>query len=317
MTTQEELMGSASMMIKGKRTKRPRPSSPLALAMSSVSYNSEEGGGDNMSTTTATSARWDDREVEAADQQVGSTEEEEDMANCLILLARGNNQITPKQQQPILPITTKSTSSSTAAITTTAFAAATAAGAGVYAYECKTCNRSFPSFQALGGHRASHKKPKLQPLLLPPNEEDKRVFPLLLDDHLSDDNSGLSLQIAIASRVPCNSNTNSKVKVHECTICGAEFSSGQALGGHMRRHRALLSGPTSSASGIPVMRSDEAAKRTTGNLLSLDLNLPAPEDDQQQQQQQHQHQREHQSKFVFASNEKTLVFSASLVDCHY
>ncbi|MBA0782460.1 hypothetical protein Gotri_000342 [Gossypium trilobum] len=28
-------------------------------------------------------------------------------------------------------------------------------------FECKTCNRQFNSFQALGGHRASHKKPRL------------------------------------------------------------------------------------------------------------------------------------------------------------
>lgn len=28
-------------------------------------------------------------------------------------------------------------------------------------FVCKTCNRAFPSFQALGGHRASHKKPRL------------------------------------------------------------------------------------------------------------------------------------------------------------
>ncbi|XP_037427355.1 zinc finger protein ZAT5-like [Triticum dicoccoides] len=28
-------------------------------------------------------------------------------------------------------------------------------------FECKTCNRRFSSFQALGGHRASHKKPRL------------------------------------------------------------------------------------------------------------------------------------------------------------
>ncbi|XP_047093490.1 zinc finger protein ZAT12-like [Lolium rigidum] len=29
------------------------------------------------------------------------------------------------------------------------------------AFVCKTCGRVFPSFQALGGHRASHKKPLL------------------------------------------------------------------------------------------------------------------------------------------------------------
>ncbi|KAK7284225.1 hypothetical protein RJT34_18967 [Clitoria ternatea] len=28
-------------------------------------------------------------------------------------------------------------------------------------FECKTCNRKFPSFQALGGHRASHSRSKL------------------------------------------------------------------------------------------------------------------------------------------------------------
>ena len=27
-------------------------------------------------------------------------------------------------------------------------------------FVCKTCNRTFPSFQALGGHRASHKRPR-------------------------------------------------------------------------------------------------------------------------------------------------------------
>lgn len=28
-------------------------------------------------------------------------------------------------------------------------------------FKCKTCNKEFSSFQALGGHRASHKRPKL------------------------------------------------------------------------------------------------------------------------------------------------------------
>ncbi|KAI3788109.1 hypothetical protein L2E82_00774 [Cichorium intybus] len=66
-------------------------------------------------------------------------------------------------------------------------------------FNCKTCNKEFKSFQALGGHRASHKRPKssdLNELPSPP-----------------------------------------KPKTHECSICGLEFAIGQALGGHMRRHR--------------------------------------------------------------------------------
>ncbi|KAJ4786753.1 hypothetical protein LUZ62_038000 [Rhynchospora pubera] len=70
-------------------------------------------------------------------------------------------------------------------------------------FECKTCNRQFPSFQALGGHRASHKKSR--------HTESEEI------------------------QVPPEP---TKPRVHECAICGLEFSLGQALGGHMRRHRA-------------------------------------------------------------------------------
>ncbi|KAG6488519.1 hypothetical protein ZIOFF_049762 [Zingiber officinale] len=69
-------------------------------------------------------------------------------------------------------------------------------------FECKTCNRQFSSFQALGGHRASHKKPRL-----------------------SDDARGGEV---------------GKPRAHECSVCGLEFAIGQALGGHMRRHRTGL-----------------------------------------------------------------------------
>ncbi|XP_076891067.1 zinc finger protein ZAT11-like [Bidens hawaiensis] len=64
-------------------------------------------------------------------------------------------------------------------------------------FRCKTCNKPFQSFQALGGHCASHKRPKV--------------------------NDTRSLV--------------NKPKTHECAICGQEFALGQALGGHMRRHR--------------------------------------------------------------------------------
>lgn len=69
-------------------------------------------------------------------------------------------------------------------------------------FECKTCNRQFPSFQALGGHRASHKKPRV----------------------VGDGGADRPGQ--------------GKPRLHECSICGLEFAIGQALGGHMRRHRA-------------------------------------------------------------------------------
>ncbi|KAL0401352.1 UNVERIFIED_CONTAM: Zinc finger protein ZAT8 [Sesamum latifolium] len=83
---------------------------------------------------------------------------------------------------------------------------AAAAGGGEFTrvFECKTCNRQFPSFQALGGHRASHKKPRM---------------------------AGGDRLLQAPSSPP-------KPKTHECSICGLEFAIGQALGGHMRRHRA-------------------------------------------------------------------------------
>ncbi|KAG6427460.1 hypothetical protein SASPL_111705 [Salvia splendens] len=167
-------------------------------------------------------------------------EEEEDMANCLILLSEG---ILPPQQPR----------------------------ASAEVYQCKTCSKCFSSFQALGGHRASHKKPNK-----PTSLEEKK--------QLSDEDTNLSLQII--SHRPVSSGSP---RVHECAICGAEFGSGQALGGHMRRHKPI-----------------PGVKKARNNVLSLDLNLPAPEDDQPE------------SMFPFAAKEQVIVFAASpLIDCHY
>jgi len=79
-------------------------------------------------------------------------------------------------------------------------------------------------------------------------------------------------------------------KVHECSICGAEFSSGQALGGHMRWYRAFAAA-TSTTTTTTTTTSTMSLERVNGldhesqeskkprNNLQLDLNLPAPEDD--------------------------------------
>ncbi|KAJ4834471.1 hypothetical protein Tsubulata_007927 [Turnera subulata] len=150
-----------------------------------------------------------------------------DVANCLMLLSKVGEEADHQR--------TKSSSSSKGRL-----------------FACKTCNREFPSFQALGGHRASHKKPKL----------------------MSSDFLGLP----VVSAPP-------KPKTHECTICGLEFPLGQALGGHMRRHRSVNTNnnTTSSASSgdepvtrpflaapaVPVLKKSPSSKRV--QCLDLDF----------------------------------------------
>ncbi|XP_047956917.1 zinc finger protein ZAT12-like [Salvia hispanica] len=100
-------------------------------------------------------------------------------------------------------------------------------------FTCKTCNRQFPSFQALGGHRASHKKPRLgggEPPSPP------------------------------------------KPKTHECGICGQEFPLGQALGGHMRKHRAAVV-DQNHHEAAPFSLFPVVKKANSRRVFSLDLNL--------------------------------------------
>ncbi|XP_057982002.1 zinc finger protein ZAT5-like [Malania oleifera] len=275
----EKVLGSNDHMhtlIKGKRTRRQRPPSSPMLSTASSSSSTEEGdgstdsGGDNsggyrvVATLSSTTS--------AKLTEGSSMGEEEDMANCLILLARGNR--------------TQKTSKQPVVVAAAATAAATTNAARLRSYECHTCNKCFPSFQALGGHRASHRKPKAV-------AEDTKtsLFRNKGGDESKSYTTALSLQIG--NRNSCSNihNNKTRVKVHECWHCGAGFSSGQALGGHMRRHRTLV-------------EATEAKKPR--NLLCLDLNLPAPEDDRRE------------SKFPFAPKDPNLVFTASsLVDCHY
>ncbi|KAF9594192.1 hypothetical protein IFM89_028849 [Coptis chinensis] len=277
-------------IVKGKRTKRQRPSSPLAAfdmttsnsSSGEVGASGDGGGGDGhiygyQSPTNS---------VELGE----STEEEEDMANCLILLARGHNTDVSKRIDDHVGAMEKFSSRRFAEAPTT-----TTSKAGFYVYQCKTCNRCFSSFQALGGHRASHKKPKAM-------VGEKKTL-MLLEDDTQFNNNISSINLQMGNRT--SSHTTNKSKVHECSICGSEFSSGQALGGHMRRHRTPTTANMTNSIAMDTIMTESQDTKKPRNALSLDLNLPAPEEDRE-------------SKFSFASKQHSLLFSASsLVDCHF
>lgn len=334
-------------IVKGKRTKRQRPQSPIPNFTITSDYIN------NINSSPA---------HEFADT---TTEEDQDTAKCLILLSQGPSPDSPNivnyninHEEDHLVGTYKFTSKKYIETSTTGNGKA-----GIYVYECKTCNRTFPSFQALGGHRASHKKPKAAT-----NPEDrKRPFMALSDEeeppqfkhsnYINNSNisSGLSLQLSNRPAMYTNTNNKNNIKssskVHECAICGAEFTSGQALGGHMRRHRGpvaaaaaganttLSLSPSSPPIGIDHQSHEDSNKRAKYGLC-LDLNLPAapePEEEQpavtgnnrestttaapkllgyntskqQNQTTQHHHQQQKQ--------QSPLVLSAAptLVDCHY
>jgi DNA-directed RNA polymerase subunit RPC12/RpoP len=212
------------------------------------------------------------------------TEEDEDVANCLILLAQGALDHSP---DPSSPGPTSVSKFADPFIPTS--------------YECKTCNKTFPSFQALGGHRASHKKPKLSPAY----DEKKHDDIADTNQQMSSANS-MSGPVAIGISIARSSSVAAiKVnKIHECSICGAEFNSGQALGGHMRRHRPLVVAPA-EASSQEVIKKEKS-------LLEFDLNLPADGVTEEVAERE----------FPFEAEKITpvtqpLLFRSSLVDCHY
>lgn len=119
-------------------------------------------------------------------------------------------------------------------------------------YKCETCNKVFRSYQALGGHRASHKKIKViveeqQPQL----------------EHNNNQNNGAK-------------------KIHECPVCFRVFASGQALGGHKRTHVIGPAPPATTATANATATETATPVRSFakfGDSL-IDLNLPAPMDDE-------------------------------------
>lgn len=115
-------------------------------------------------------------------------------------------------------------------------------------FDCTTCNRRFHSYQALGGHRASHKNAKGE--------------------------SCTTIDIKNCSNESENNEfkQNFGSKKHECPICFKIFPSGQALGGHKRSHLIAESRKNINNNNQAV----QVQKPIPEIRNFLDLNLPAP-----------------------------------------
>ncbi|CAL9123790.1 unnamed protein product [Musa textilis] len=122
-------------------------------------------------------------------------------------------------------------------------------------FECKSCNKVFDSHQALGGHRASHKRMK--------GCRGHRT-------HVAGNSTETDASADEAATEDAGSGSSKANKAHRCLICSRFFSSGQALGGHKRSHWVATTGSGGDAA-CPVATPRQPLEKPG----VLDLNLPA------------------------------------------
>nr|XP_027124064.1 uncharacterized protein LOC113740730 [Coffea arabica] len=132
-------------------------------------------------------------------------------------------------------------------------------------FRCSTCDKTFSSHQALGGHRSSHNKFKAT---VQNTADGSSPFPFGHENR-----ANLVSQTAVENdEIKGVEASKFAENIHECTLCKKTFPSGQALGGHKRCHWQSLSSQVASPEA-------EEPRPLVRKGLQFDLNEPAEEED--------------------------------------
>ncbi|XP_022137093.1 uncharacterized protein LOC111008652 [Momordica charantia] len=139
-------------------------------------------------------------------------------------------------------------------------------------FQCNSCHKIFHSYQALGGHRASHKKTK-GCLVSKTESSENSIETEISNDPTFESNPTITVLEMENQQESDMGYEKKNRKHHQCSICSKIFSSGQALGGHKRSH---LIGGSESRKKFPQTTAIQKPEPQAEIRDYLDLNLPAP-----------------------------------------
>ncbi|KAL3614322.1 zinc finger protein [Castilleja foliolosa] len=159
------------------------------------------------------------------------SDDEYNLAVCLVMLAHSGSATAGIEEDHQKPIVSTANPDVTTA----------------NSYSCSVCGKAFPSYQALGGHKASHRA-------RPPT---------------ANDDGGLSAANYVSALNPSG-------RLHECSVCHKAFPTGQALGGHKRKHYEGVIGGGAAKSRTSSLTGGGGAsdQKTVTVVRNIDLNLP-------------------------------------------